>query len=289
MTIIPKFTYHADTVCIDLAAFTQIPEACIRGAATHGLPSVEAFAITSANLPGGLFEVAYKGAGFSDKYSLSFEDRLVGPGFVKNCRHDRTTGRAMFANRAVVGLVLGMETVGLHASELMGAYSWPKAGVYVDEADIERLRYDLRYRAGILLPYLDADAASIVYDLCELREPQSLAALADLWWPVPIDAADFDRAQKHTNGLYTLAEYQQEGFLKNGISAAHFLLCGLSYKARINLNDAAQMDALEIYSCVEVREIAKGVIQPPQPDRVIQPTQYAEYSSNPPFRMVHRL
>jgi|GEM_PF-6821645 len=289
MTIIPKFTYHADAPCTDMAAFTQIPEATIKALATHGLPLVEEFGIKSSGLPDGFFEVVYKGAGFSDKYSLSFADRLVGQGFVKNCRHDRTTGRAMFANRALVGLVLGMETVGLHASELMGAYSWPKAGVYVDETDIERLRHDLRYRAEILSPYLDSDAASLVYDLCELREPQSLAALADLWWPLPIEEADFNRAQKHTNGLYTLAEYQQEGFLKNGISAAHFLLCGLSYKAHINLHDATQMDALEMYSGVEVRDIAKGVIQPPQPDRVIQPTQYAEYSSSPLSRMVHRL
>ncbi len=289
MTIIPKFTHHADTACADLAAFTRIPQACIKAAATQGLPYVEQFSLTSASLPGGVFEVAYKGAGFGDKYSLSFADRLVGQGFVKNCRHDRTTGRAMFANRALVGLVLGMDMVGLHASELMGAYSWPKAGVYVDEADIEHLRHDLRYRAGIVSPYLDADAVGVMYDLCELREPQSLWALADLWWPLPIEEADFNRAQKHTNGLYTLAEYQQEGFLKNGISAAHFLLCGLSYKARINLSDTTQMDALEMYSGVEVREIASRVIQPLQPDRVILPKQYAGYSSTPPSRMAHRL
>lgn len=288
MTIIPRFTYHADASCTDMAAFTQIPEATIKALATHGLPPVEEFQIKSSGRPDGLFEVIYRGAGFSDKYSLSFEDRQVGQGFVKNHRHDRTTGRTMFANRAVVGLALGMDAVSLQASELMGAYSWPKAGVYVDEDDIGRLSHDLRYRARLLEPYLDTDAANIVHDLCELREPQSLWAVADLWWPLNIDKTDFDRAQRYTNGLYTLAEYQQEGFLKNGMTAGHFLLCGLSYKARIHLHDAMQMDTLEMYSRVEVRDIARGVIQPPQPDRVIQPTRYAEYSSNPPSRMVLR-
>ncbi len=193
---------------------------------------------------------------YYDSYTLDFPNRIVAPGNLKNGRNDRLTGRRMFANRVLMGTVLGFERLTLNAGNMMGGYSWARAGIYPHQICTARLAACLGERAAIILDQVLPEDRTTLLDLARLRHPTHLWDIANWSQDVRVDDAAFAGAMASGTQNYSLWEYRQDGFCTTEMSVGQFMLMGQNYAAYIRFENACQMDALEDYACKPVRDIA---------------------------------
>jgi hypothetical protein len=257
-----------------------IPEDVICAWATHGLKGIKWCNINTANRADKKFQLIYEGHKFRDQFDIDLANGTLGPGKMLSECGDRGTGRTMYANRILVAMALGLKSMRAQAGELMGAYVWSKAGVYPNEDELPDLRNALQARLEVLQPYLSALDYAYVQDVCALRTPQGITAIADLAQVITPDIPDFNRALRLTNDFYKYDEYASRGLLGRDMSVAQFLLCGLSYNGSIAFDNPAQMDRAESYCRKPVRRIFADFIQP---------TQSARCSSSQPYQTAHPL
>ncbi len=235
-------------------AVSPLSESEVLAIATKGLKSIKMRAINTSNRQSNQFQLSYEGVGFRDMYDIDMGRDTLGHGNLVSTLGDRKTGRRMFANRVLVGLALNIKSTTVDAGEFMGALVWPKAGLLPTNAAKLDLADSLSTRAEILERYLDDDTNADIRYLCELKEPEALRELANLAMPIPVSEADFNRAQRLTNGNYRYREFVDRGFIQeHRMTAAQFLLCGLSFVGSISFNDKEQMKLLEDYTRVPIR------------------------------------
>lgn len=225
--------------------------------ATAGLPPIiKSDIIFTEKSREDRFEVQYSGDGFSDMYTLNFSSRSVGAGHVVNERSDRTTGRHMFALRAIMGICVDFEIMGFNASDMMGAFNWAKTGAHVHPSSFFSLTNDMLARLKTLqgvLPRSEYDHAS------KLVRDGDVMGIAHLSRPIADGDILWDEMRRVEDKYApTHQAYVARGFfVERSITLGQYLLCGLSYDALINLKDTQQLKKVEAYTRINIRETAK--------------------------------
>ncbi|MCB1538262.1 MAG: hypothetical protein H6865_02875 [Rhodospirillales bacterium] len=235
----------------------------IKALAADGLPDLKSCVVTcEGDISKAQIVVSIAGNGYSDRYYIDPVKKSVLRGTMFNDRRDRHTGRRMFANRAIVGQALGATRLEGYAADTMGAYVWARAGM-LPKSSQDGLPGMLAARAAILAPLLTPDQNEAIRKLSRLDDLEDLWCLADLGALAPVSEADFDTALDHTYSIGNHAYFKNEGFFKNGVTMGQFMLCGLSYDAVFDFANSRQMDRVEAYTGVPIRERALALRRKP--------------------------
>ncbi len=241
--------------------FTGLDPHAALALAVRNLPEIRAAEITARNneaMP--CFRIKVAGEGFGDDYTIDCAAQAVGPGKITNTRNDRLTGRRMFANRAVLGLVAGMDRMLLYAGDEMGGYVWARTGAALQEEDRAELSANLNWRLTALKPHLGADAFAALKTRCGLYRPEDLRAIADDKTPLPPLRDAFNAFMTEFDDKYDT--YVARGFFQSGLDVGKFMLCAQFYRAHIDLRDSAALTVLECYTRTPIRRQAEAAFTP---------------------------
>jgi hypothetical protein len=244
-------------------AHSRFSDKTIRALATDGLDGVEWSYIDTLSRSEKHFQLSYKGTGISHRYDFSLDEGAVLGGNLECLRRDRITGRRMYANSLVVGLVLGFDERHGVAGDIMGGYVWARAGMYVHPEAVDTLSEDLRVRLSAIKEFLKPSIYRRALDLCMLRNPGDLKEIANLSTSFPFIGSLFDVARDaDCQDITSFKGYQKLGFFKSGaMTLGEFLLADQEYRKYAHLRDPVQMANIEAFCGVSVRAKAAAFLQ----------------------------
>jgi hypothetical protein len=214
-----------------------------------------------------VFSFRFAGDGFSERYSLDFNSRVVGVESLENNRRDRTTGRRMIGVAVIPAVCFDMERVEVSAGRTMGGFTWAKAGVYANDDSRISLPYKMRRRLLSLKGRLSEDDYNAAWALTALTHDTDLQKIAQL--PQVLDDAgplwDAVCAREYNEGV-DHSYYVEEGYFPGGrMTLGQYLLCGQNYNAHIDVKNTQQLREIERYTGVNIRAKAKEWrVSPPQ-------------------------
>jgi hypothetical protein len=238
-----------------------------------------------------LYNVKFENGMFGFSLEYDFSDRIIQEVDIEKKKGERGSLRRLFAGAVASGIAIDFKQMNFVACRMMGGWIWARAGAYVRDTDKDDLSEYVQARLQVIRPYISETDFDQAMTYARFENPKDLHDLACL--PLRLDkvpsiAQLFDdmHAEEYT-GIENEAfdDYRKMGFFKDGaITLGQFSLAGLQYDAYVDFKDDAQLQRIEDYTHVPIRQQAMEA----RMKGIIQPTQYVRHSSTPGFQTAHR-
>lgn len=230
-----------------------IPSRLAEAILTRDLPDDFSYNISLSGSEGWLF---LDGNGASDSRKFDLASGIAYPGdlVVRNDTQYQGWGRLILRNQIEFFHAAGLRKMEINAAREAGAYSWARMG-FLPEMPLDAgFQRDLKRRYELISPFLDMTAASASLPVTLLRA-QDLWAVADAATDVAPLLPDFfktaaqsfsgiDKETSNTISVLFAARLAQG----HKVTLGQFLLAGQSYRAFIDLGDAAQLQRAGNYA-----------------------------------------